>query len=879
MAGVDKLWRIALAAAVGAALSSCADHQQQKPIPEKLYAEAESAYHHGDLALAQGEAEAGYRRFLSSSPEWAGKFRILEINMMVGRGLYELARGELDESTSAVFATCDLAARKSMLDASLYLTAGRGSESAASMKEAEQQCPMPGPLLAADLATRRGVLQGDPSLAEAEYRTALKISREQHDTYREAGALVNLSNASQRREHYDESIAWAIASLRISKGMGYRLYEEMAEGNLAFDHFKLGDFDEAAVLYAEAEESARICGAVHGRSLWRESLGLIHEQTGELKAAEADFRQALDMARQQGDENQTNNALLELAFVSIRTGDWNQAEKLSREGMELARKEEDRPLELQAMLAEGLIAAHKGDEKGAEKLLAEVARDPGHDRQSFRWEAQAALAHLYAEERRVGAARAEYDVALDTVRRARCSIHKEDYRLSFFANATRVYGRYIDFLVSQGKAPEALRIADESRALTLAEGLGIEGKKCLAAETEFDPRRTAREAKATILFYWLGAEHSYLWAVSPARLKIYPLPAAAELDAPLDAYRKALMGSRDPLATGDSAGSALYQTLVAPAEEFFRADSRGAAGRVIVIADGGLSGLNFETLIDPKPRPHYWIEDVCVENASSLRLLAAGGRRRPEGKRSQDKRSQDERSQGKGSQGKGSQGNGSHDKNPQSRPPQNGGRLLLIGDPVPPKASDYAPLPKAAEEMRSVEAYFPGAAAEVYRQSNSTPAAYLDGHPEGFAYIHFVAHGVASRSDPLDSAVVLSPASAGGGDGGYKLYARDVMGHPLRAELVTVSTCKGAGVRSYTGEGLVGLSWAFLHAGAHHVIGALWDVSDESTPRLMAAMYGELVKGSPPDEALRSAKLALLRSGAPFRKPYYWAPFQLYTGS
>jgi CHAT domain-containing protein len=178
-----------------------------------------------------------------------------------------------------------------------------------------------------------------------------------------------------------------------------------------------------------------------------------------------------------------------------------------------------------------------------------------------------------------------------------------------------------------------------------------------------------------------------------------------------------------------------------------------------------------------------------------------------------------------------------------------------------------------------VQKYFSPASAQVYQKGNSTPAAYLGSHPEQFAYVHFVAHGVASLSDPLDSAVVLSPPPAPATDGSYKLYARDVMKHSLQAELVTVSTCKGAGVRTYTGEGLVGLSWAFLHAGAHHVIGALWDVSDESTPQLMSVMYAELVKGTPPDEALRTAKLALLHSGAPFHKPYYWAPFQLYTGS
>jgi CHAT domain-containing protein len=113
----------------------------------------------------------------------------------------------------------------------------------------------------------------------------------------------------------------------------------------------------------------------------------------------------------------------------------------------------------------------------------------------------------------------------------------------------------------------------------------------------------------------------------------------------------------------------------------------------------------------------------------------------------------------------------------------------------------------------------------------------------------------------------------------FKLYARDIIRYPLRAELVTVSTCRSAGARAYSGEGLVGLSWAFVRAGAHNVIGALWDVSDASTPQLMDELYGELKKGRAPDLALRQAKLTLLHSSASFSRPFYWAPFQLYTGS
>ena len=76
----------------------------------------------------------------------------------------------------------------------------------------------------------------------------------------------------------------------------------------------------------------------------------------------------------------------------------------------------------------------------------------------------------------------------------------------------------------------------------------------------------------------------------------------------------------------------------------------------------------------------------------------------------------------------------------------------------------------------------------------------------------------------------------------------------------------------------MGLSWAFLRAAAHNVIGALWEVSDVSTPQLMDELYRELEKGKTPDTALRNAKLTLLKSSA-YSKPFYWAQFQLYTGS
>jgi CHAT domain-containing protein len=189
---------------------------------------------------------------------------------------------------------------------------------------------------------------------------------------------------------------------------------------------------------------------------------------------------------------------------------------------------------------------------------------------------------------------------------------------------------------------------------------------------------------------------------------------------------------------------------------------------------------------------------------------------------------------------------------------------------------EFGPLPQARSEMQKIQQYFPKPRRAILQGSEATPSAYLGSEPGRFTYLHFVTHGTASRARPMESAVVLSKESAGDT---YKLYARDIVQHRLNANLVTISACNGSGTRAYSGEGLVGLSWAFLAAGAHNVIGALWEVSDASTPQLMDALYSELSQGKDPATALRDAKLTLLHSGNVFAKPFYWAPFQLYAGS
>ena len=142
--------------------------------------------------------------------------------------------------------------------------------------------------------------------------------------------------------------------------------------------------------------------------------------------------------------------------------------------------------------------------------------------------------------------------------------------------------------------------------------------------------------------------------------------------------------------------------------------------------------------------------------------------------------------------------------------------------------------------MQKISGHFPQTRRAVLEGQEATPVTYLASNPAQFSYLHFVAHGTASQTRPLESAVI--PTSCTHGRSSSTRLAR--------------SCVPPAGTRAYVGEGLVGLRGAFLRAGARNVIASLWEVSDaSSTPQLMDRLYEGLDRGEDPATALRNATI------------------------
>lgn len=789
----------------------------------------------GDLEQTQERAHRESERF-RANPEWAWKFRILEARAAIWRGNYDDALKMMD--STFVPPRADLLIPVLALESIGNSRLHQFSKAELNLKNADELCAESRDRSCGEVLQAHGLLANDMErLAEA--RRFLQLSRtfaQAHgDTFLESTSLLNLSTVSLKEERFGDAIDWSMAALESAHSLGAGDVALAAEGNLGWASFMLGDLERALPLLQDAEKQAAALGDVYVQENELTNMGYIYMAQHQLDLAARSFQRALELSEGLKAKQDIYNALRVLARWALQEGNSDAALAYAHRALQIAHDSGIHSDELYPLLVRGQVLALRGDFSQAQQIFESVERDSVCPI-FLKWEAQHSLARLYEDQKDPVLAEREYRAALNTFESARATLRREDLQFSFLTNAVGIYDDYLHLLVKQGSTEEALDWADYSRGRTLSEGLGLLSKQSSAEGAKRNPaaapklnlQSLARRANGTILFYWLGEKQSYLWAITPQQTRLFTLPPGREIEASVKRYRAAFSGPSNVLESSTD-GAELFRILVAPAQSLMRKDSR-----VFIVPDGELNNLNFETLISPLPAPHYWIEDVDVVNTPSLRILSAslqGDRRSPK-------------------------------------------RLLLIGDSTSP-SKDYPELPKAADQMSTVERHFAKAQKRVFQREYATPSAYLDSNPRQFSYIHFVAHGTASRLDPLDSAIVLSKEP--NNPDSFKLYAREITQHRIHAELVTISACYSAGDRHYSGEGMVGLAWAFIRAGSRNVVAALWEVTDVSTDQLMDRFYDELSKGATPDAALRAAKLALLREGR-FRSPFYWAPLQLFRG-
>ncbi len=809
--------------------------------PGQLYLKADRLQRGGELSAAREVAETGLNRFgRDADSDWHWKFLLLQSETLLIERLTERAEASLYPKPPLAPTSPEMRARLLVDQAWLKDFRSQRAESLALLDQAEALVKNGDyRRIRFEIDLHRGSVFAHlrkSDEAEMKFRSALKRGEDLNDGYLQSLALGNLAVQRMDAARYDEAISILIRAMNVQQDSPAKGFTIRTLNNLGNCYYRLGDFDKAASLFEKVHEMA---SAAHLPMDYQMSLGNIgNSHVARAEGAIADparakeeftlarnyYTQALAGARKLQVPRWTGMWLSNLAKTSLDLGDIADAEKYNAEAERIF--DDPKTVEHQiARLNAGLIAEMRLNSGQAEQVFRSIV-DSHITEPAALLPAQRELAKFLVSAGRNHEAETEFRKGLKMVESSRSRLVGDEYKLSYLSSLIGLYQDYVDFLIRNNHSEEALQVAESSRGRVLAERLRL-GMPVDAGVNLNLLRQHSRVHGVIMLSYWLAPGRSFLWVITPSGVRCFTLPSEVEIIRLLREYRALVESLKDPLAGGNPTGRKLFDTLIGPASKLIPKNAK-----IVIVPDRDLYNLNFETLPAGGDQAHYWIEDVTISVTPSLTILA----------------------------------------NPQPARREKTRGLLLIGNPISPDEKEYPKLASAAVEVNAIQKTLAGPENVILTGAEAQPEAYLESHPERFAMIHFAAHATANRDNPLDSAVILTRH----GDS-FKLYARDIVGHPIQAGLVTISACQSAGSRSYAGEGLIGFAWAFLQAGARDVIAGLWAVDDRSTAILMERTYAELHAGKSPAEALRTAKLDLLHSSQPMRKPYYWGPFEVFA--
>ena len=357
-----------------------------------------------------------------------------------------------------------------------------------------------------------------------------------------------------------------------------------------------------------------------------------------------------------------------------------------------------------------------------------------------------------------------------------------------------------------------------------------------------------------LLSFSLAEPQSFLFALTRNDFQVKRLPSEATLR---ESVRKLLTAITDK---NNPSPAEYRRQAVSLSQQLLQPVSTMLAGkkRLVIVADGALQRLPFETLFLPGAPAQgdlrklpYLIRRFAISYAPSASVLAE------------------------------------LQKEPHASAPR---KFIAFGDPVYEQHSEslivssvraagvttlsFQPLAHSREEIDGIAKLFAADERDLFfgedanEQNVKTPERL-----SRYRMVHFSTHGYINERRPRFSALVLSfPGKSQRATEDGLLSAYEIFNLKLNADLVVLSACETGLGKEIKGEGLMSLMRAFMYAGTPSVVVSLWNVNDESAADLMIRFYRNLKTGMNKSEALRQAQLETIGDNG---FPFFWAPFVL----
>ena len=720
---------------------------------------------------------------------------------------------------------------------------------------------------------------------------------------------------------YEKAIEFYNKSFEIFRKQGNQFRQGNALSNIAANYADVGDFKKALEINQEALKLRIAASNIEGQAITYNNIASCYSRLGERQKAVDYYQRSIEIHRKT-DPRQLASALRNLGSVYRELGELQKATDSLSEALEITRRIGD-----------------QSGEAGTLSLLAQVERDQGKLLDA-KQHVEAALASVEStrvslKDRKLrtsffASVRKYHEVYIDVLMR----LHERNPAGGFDVAALKASENArarslleslseVNAGIEQGVDPTLLarertlrqllsnkaelqmrllsRDHTEEQATSMVRDLDALTAEYDQVQTQIrqnNPRYTALtqpqslnleeiqsrllDPNTVLLEYSLGADKSYAFLVSPSSLKTFALPKREEVEtASRRVYDLATASDRvvpnetleqrnKRLAQADSdypaAASTLSQMLLGPLATELKNK------RLLVVGEGVLQYVPFAALPDPDQSPQPLIanhEIINLPSASVLGVLRTEKKSRPSATK----------------------------------------LVAVFADPVfgpqDPRLSSQGEKPgadnaiseQAGDVKRSAEESglngfarlrFSRAEAEQIMQlvprnnslealdfaANRTAATTAD--LKNYRIVHFATHGLINSRHADLSGIVLSLVDREGKpeNGFLRLY--DIYNMNLSADLVVLSACQTALGKDIKGEGLVGLTRAFMYAGASRIVASLWRTEDRATALLMKRFYEGMLSGNgmSPAAALRKAQLSMWQDKR-WKQPRYWAAFTI----
>ncbi len=382
------------------------------------------------------------------------------------------------------------------------------------------------------------------------------------------------------------------------------------------------------------------------------------------------------------------------------------------------------------------------------------------------------------------------------------------------------------------------------------------------------------DPETALLEYSIDEKGSYLVAIARTQMAVYPLTHPAQITILAKSVYKQ-WSSPSAAAPNPNPAIELSKLVLAPAAGFIRSKHR-----LVIVPDGALAYIPFAALPSPlSPSGSPLANQFEIVSLPSASLLAVLRQQRP---------------------------------NPR-QPSLAAGTIAVLADPVfskddPRVTNSLRPqlvadsgtraaatddddeisletidtesrglhlnrLPHTREEAEAIASVVPKNRLFLALDFDANRAAALNPEIQHARIVHFATHGIFDEKNPALSGLTFSITDKYGKPQPGFLGLDAIYSSHFSADLVVLSACETALGEEVSGEGLVGLTWGFIYAGAKSVVASLWRVNDASTAELMRLFYdGMERRGLPPSAALHEAQLAISQKPQ-WSSPYYWAGF------